>query len=50
MLVVRTNHDAVTFCLYQWTSSLLKLAESKRFNVISIDGEKVTKENIKGKV
>lgn len=50
MLAVRTNHDPVTFCLYHWTSPLLKLAESRRFTVVSVDGEKVTKENIKGRI
>ena len=50
MLSVRTNHDPVTSCLYQWTSPLLKFAESKRFNVIDITGDKVTKENIKRRI
>ncbi len=50
MLAVRTNHDPVTFCLYQWTTHLLKLAEGKNFKVTSIEGEKLTKENIKGKM
>ncbi len=50
MLVVRTNHDPVTSCLYHWTSPLLKLAESKRFSVVSVEGEKVTKDNIKGRM
>ncbi len=50
MITVRTNHDPVTFCLYHWTTSLLKLAESKNHTVTNIEGEKVTKDNIKGRI
>lgn len=50
MLAVRTNHDPVTSCLYQWTTPVLKFAEAKRFDVISLEGDKVTKDNIKGRI
>ena len=50
MIVVRTNHDPVTYCLYHWTKPLLDLAEKKRFDVVSIEGEQVTGENIRSRV
>ncbi|MBI2137400.1 hypothetical protein HYU12_02680 [Candidatus Woesearchaeota archaeon] len=50
MLAVRTNHDRVTSCLYHWTSPLIKLAEAKSLKVISLEGDKVTKDNIRGRI
>lgn len=50
LLITRPFYEIPTNYLYHWSRSLIKLAESKKFNVIDLSREKANRKEIEGRL
>src|SRR3972149_10301654 len=50
MIIIRTDHDTLTHYLHEWSSSLIKLAKEKGFNVTDIKGKEIDNVNVKNRI
>lgn len=50
ILITRANYESTTSYLFYWAADVLKLAQAKFTTVISIDGDKVNKKEVTGRI